>query len=577
MEKTISKITGSFSLRAAPYICLALLFIPILTGSIGIILPALGYFPALGVESFSLNYFKLLLAAPSIIKSIFFSLYIGIVATFISFCLAFLTVVIFYEKTWFETIRKCCIPLIALPHAALAIALSFLIIPSGFLARLFSPWLTGWQRPPDLLIAQDSWGISMIITLIAKETPFLVLMMIAALSQIKVVETLNSVRSMGYQRLTIWIKCILPQFYKSIRLPIYAILVFSISVVDIALIIGPQTPFPLAVRILEWFNHPANLNFKLPAAAGSLLLLFICIFAILLWELGTKLLKFFLRNWFSNGNRGRNYKYIFLGFKFFLTLAYILILLGFLALVLWSFTLVWRFPNWLPTSWTISNWSIDFDTLWELFYSSLIIGSLASLISIVLVILCLEREILFLKNLTDKGLFLIYIPLLVPQISIMFGFQVFIAKLNLEGRFWSVLWAHLIFVLPYVFLALGDTYRSFETRYQTVALGLGVSKWKFFWRVKIMLLLEPILLVFAIGFSVSIALYIPTLFIGAGRINTITTEAVNLFSGANRKFIGVYTSLQMLLPFLFLWGAFFVKSLPIYWKKVYYYFYLKNA
>ena len=58
-------------------------------------------------------------------------------------------------------------------------------------------------------------------------------------------------------------------------------------------------------------------------------------------------------------------------------------------------------------------------------------------------------------------------------------------------------------------------------------------------------LLEPILLVFAIGFSVSIALYIPTLFAGAGRINTITTEAVSLSSGANRKTIGVYAILDV--------------------------------
>ena len=151
----------------------------------------------------------------------------------------------------------------------------------------------------------------------------------------------------------------------------------------------------------------------------------------------------------------------------------------------------------------------------ELFCSSLFIGFVTSFISIVLVILCLERELLGFKNhqpkkLSSRALFLIYIPLLIPQLSIMFGFQIFLTKFSLEGNLWIVIWSHLIFVLPYCFLALGDTYRSFENRYKLVALGLGVRPWKFFWKVKFILLLEPILLVFAIGSaeeSISLTLF----------------------------------------------------------------------
>jgi len=42
--------------------------------------------------------------------------------------------------------------------------------------------------------------------------------------------------------------------------------------------------------------------------------------------------------------------------------------------------------------------------------------------------------------------------------------------------------------------------------------------------------------------------YLPTLLIGAGRLPTITTEAVALASGGNRRVIGVYAFVQMLLP-----------------------------
>ena len=70
-----------------------------------------------------------------------------------------------------------------------------------------------------------------------------------------------------------------------------------------------------------------------------------------------------------------------------------------------------------------------------------------------------------------------------------------------------------------------------------------------FWRVKLPMLLRPVLVAAAVGFTVSICQFLPTLFAGAGRIDTLTTEAVSLASGADRRAIGAYALLQMTLPF----------------------------
>ena len=64
------------------------------------------------------------------------------------------------------------------------------------------------------------------------------------------------------------------------------------------------------------------------------------------------------------------------------------------------------------------------------------------------------------------------------------------------------------------------------------------------------MLTRAILTAAAVGFAVSVGQYLPTLLIGAGRLTTITTEAVALASGGNRRVIGVYAFLQMLLPVL---------------------------
>lgn len=53
---------------------------------------------------------------------------------------------------------------------------------------------------------------------------------------------------------------------------------------------------------------------------------------------------------------------------------------------------------------------------------------------------------------------------------------------------------------------------------------------------------------FAVGFAVSVGLYLPTLLIGAGRLPTVTTEAVALAAGGNRRIIGVWAFAQAILP-----------------------------
>ncbi|MGB0497867.1 MAG: ABC transporter permease, partial [Rubricella sp.] len=61
-------------------------------------------------------------------------------------------------------------------------------------------------------------------------------------------------------------------------------------------------------------------------------------------------------------------------------------------------------------------------------------------------------------------------------------------------------------------------------------------------------LIRPILAAAGVGFAVSIGQYLPTILLGAGRVDTLTTEAVALASGGNRRVIGVHALLQAALP-----------------------------
>lgn len=130
---------------------------------------------------------------------------------------------------------------------------------------------------------------------------------------------------------------------------------------------------------------------------------------------------------------------------------------------------------------------------------------------------------------------MIAVPMLVPQLSILFGMQVATLYVAGDAHFFWVCWAHLFFAFPYVYLSLDGPWRSYDERLTRAALSLGKSPLNVWLRIKLPILLPAILYAWAIGISVSLAQYLPTLVLGAGRITTLTTEAVALSSGFDRR------------------------------------------
>ena len=105
----------------------------------------------------------------------------------------------FVDTAAFAVVRRLLGPLLAVPHAAAAFGIAALIAPSGLLIRLASPWATGLERPPDLLIVNDPWGLALVLGLAAKEAPFLLLMLIAALPQAETTRRILVARTLGYR------------------------------------------------------------------------------------------------------------------------------------------------------------------------------------------------------------------------------------------------------------------------------------------------------------------------------------------------------------------------------------------
>ena len=539
-----SRRTG---LGLCPTLVLLLLLGPVTAGLVGTLLPAFGHLPVVGAFGPSLEPWRRLLADPALGSAVAVSVLSGTLATLLAVVLALGTVAAADLQPRFGWLRRAMLPVLAVPHAAAAVGLAFLLAPSGWLARLVSPWPSGWEHPPDWATVQDPYGLALTLGLVVKETPFLVLMAWAARAELGGERQLAQARTLGYAPAAAWCRIVLPRLYARIRLPIFAVLAFGLSVVDMALILGPSAPPTLAALVLRWSTDP-DLQTRLVAAAGACLQVGLVGAAVGVWLAAERLVARSARPWLTAGQRSRPSSAALTAVWFCAAVATVLGLAGLAVLGLWSMTGSWRFPDALPRSFSTAAWASAAVGWLHLALTSLAIAAAATSIAVALAIGCLERERRLGSRPGNWTTLALYLPLVLPQIGFLFGWQVVLVAADLDGSFAAVVLTHLVFVLPYVFIALAGPYRALDPRYAQVARALGKAPWIAWLTVTLPLLARPLLVAVAVGLAVSVAQYLPTVFAGAGRWPTLATETVTLAAGADRRELAVVALVLSLLP-----------------------------
>ena len=524
----------------------ALLFVlPVLLGLIGIILPASGYFPVLGKTGFSTDAARHFLETPGLGFASWLSLKTGLLATFVSLGSCFSILAAFFSSRIMVRLRHLLGPLVAIPHSTIAIGLVFLLAPSGWFMRLVSPTWTGLEQPPTWGLVPDPYGLALILGLVAKELPFLLLISLSALTSMPLSRLLVIGAGLGYGRVATWVFLVLPLIYRQIRLPVIAVLIFSLSVVDMALLLAPSLPPPLALLVLNGF-HDADLAARLPASFGAVWQIGLVLVALLLWCSGEKFVSGVFKFCCWRGWRGQSADSLF-GLLSLLAIVPMLIgVMGLVAALIWSFAKGWFFPAAFPKNVSWFYWQ-DIASYLPLVINSGILAISAAFLSVTVVFSWLYHG----HHLIQRSRLLqaaIYLPLLVPQISFLFGLQIGLSWAGIEGNWLALIYIHMIFILPYVWLVLAPAFTQMDWRHDHVANSLGFGPLKRLVLVHLPLLAMPIGSAIFIGLAVSIALYLPTVFVGGGRINTITIEAVSLAANGSRGPGGVAAMLQLLIP-----------------------------
>jgi len=536
-----------------------LILVPVGAGLLGVLLPAFGWLPALGENTFNTKGFIALFNTPGFAAMALLSIVTSLLSTLIVVVVSCLMLASYFNSAFLGYIQRLLGPILVIPHAAAAIAIGFLLAPSGFVMRLVSPWLTGTQQPPDILLPNDPYGFSIIVGLVLKELPFILLMALAAMQQKEIKNSIDAhlmlARSLGYHPFTGFCKAVLPTLYPFMRLPIYAILAYSSASIEIPLILGPNAPPTLAVAIMQWFND-VDLGLRIKASAGAVTQLFVTMFVLFLWWLFEKAVMFVAAPSFINGRRS----YADGVWRVLTHIVTLIILLSIVSalvgLGLWSVAGYWSFPDALPETLVSLHWQSALTQISETLNNTLLVGFAASTIALLLTLFALEAEQQRQKQLGVTISLIIYLPLLVPSIAFLFGIVWLKEQIGSASAMLYVILGHLLFVLPYMFLTMATSYRKLDLRYAQVAASLGCAPWRVFWSVKLPQLIVPMLFAYALGLAISFSQYLPTLLLGGGRIDTLTTEAVALSSGASRRVTAVYVIMQFALPafgFLLAW------------------------
>jgi putative thiamine transport system permease protein len=497
-------------------------------------MPAIGNYDA----------WKALFEASNLSSAILMTLWTGLASTLLAWGLAAWLISQAFGKPWWASLVHKLGPLLAVPHAAFAVGLVFLIAPSGWIMRGFSPWLTGYAQPPQIATSQDAYGLGLIAMLVFKEVPFLLW---AAATQLQRDDTgarwlreRQAAQTLGYSASTAFWRVVWPQLSPRLLWPLLAVLAYGLTVVDAALIAGPSSPATLSVRAWQWLQDSDEATNAQGAAAGWLLTLMVGVCAAIAWFLSRP------RSQAVSGQRGQDR--VAHSFWSAGSIAWAALLCVYaavlMALGVGSFSGVWPFPALLPSNLSWEAWQ-------SVVSSSRSIGitfalaSLSASIGLLWAVAWLEIA----PPRWDAALRkLLYLPLLLPGVLWVVGLHRLALDLQLTGSFTGVLLAHVLAVLPYSLIALSSAYLGFDARYGHISAALGKSRWRFLRSVKWPLLRQSLLATFAVGFAVSVAQYLPTLYVGEGRYVTLTTEAVNLASGGQRSLVAAYAWLQWLLP-----------------------------
>ena len=251
------------------------------------LIQSLGHLPAAGMKSLSFKHFANVLGDPDFLQSLMLTLYVALTSTVIAAAISIVMAIFLLSLS--EKSRMVHfifqIPL-TVPHLVIAVAMVFMLTPTGILSRLVIKLGLIDSSSAFPLLVNDRWGIGIILTYVWKEIPFITLMILSVLRRtgvelLEVGRTLKAGRWQRFRYIT------LPTISPSLGAACLIVFAYTFGTFEVPFLMGQTYPMMLPVWAYKNYSD-VDLLARPEGIATGLIIAGIIVVAIVFSQLLTQ-------------------------------------------------------------------------------------------------------------------------------------------------------------------------------------------------------------------------------------------------------------------------------------------------
>ncbi|MEL0223550.1 MAG: hypothetical protein VXA12_04810, partial [Gammaproteobacteria bacterium] len=452
---------------------------------------------------------------PALFESLILSVWVAsvsvVISLFIARAISVKTVQVDDSQLWRSV-------LLAIPHSALALGLLLALSAGGVGWR----WISViFELPLDqqYLFPRDPWGIGVIVSLVIKESAFLIAIAIPITKRLPLRSYQVVARQAGLTQIQCHHQLIWPQAIRLMWPAIFVVFVFGLTNLEVSLILGPDQPQLIGVRLFQLLTDPDALNRQ----AGAIGLLILLVGLVAVWAVFYRSVRARVTDRLSGAIALTHWATV-------LRWTVIAVFcLSIVSLLMWSVTMRWSVFEPLPH---VSLAALTrLKSLESPFWTSLSIGLATGVIAIILAVCILE----YLVSKGQKRLHWVWWAFLwLPALPMASGLLAWIYFFGGSPGLWPVVLGHTLIALPYVMIVMSDSWFDRDRRHDMLLKQADLPLGR-----RILMIWMPrhsrlLVLAFALAFAVSCALYTQTILLGGGRVETLMTELMVTVGGERR-------------------------------------------
>lgn len=267
-----------------------LLLAPALTVIIGLFMgglglglaQSLGYMPVIGAAEVTFEAYRNLWHDPTFWQSLLLTLWISFITTLLSAVLAVICALTLRRSGWGQKGVAFIFQLnVPVPHLVGAIAIAFLLTPSGWLARL--AYLLGLTATPAEFpsLVYDRYAFGIVVEYLWKAIPFTGVILLAVLQSLGE-DYEAQAQTLGANRWQRFWYVLLPLLLPGLLRASILVFAFTFGAYEVPLLLGQKYPPALPVLAFEYYQD-VDLGFRREAMAICMIITLLSTLLILMY------------------------------------------------------------------------------------------------------------------------------------------------------------------------------------------------------------------------------------------------------------------------------------------------------